>query len=164
MFTPPNARRTSFFHDPVALDLWDPFHHQGMPFIPPMPPLQFPRFPAEMAASPFTTAGVDWTQTPTAHVLKLDVPGYKREEVTIDLNDGGVLRITGEKRVEKEDRSDSWHHVERSSGRFTSSFTLPENCDPHEMEVSVENGVLTIKVPKVEGRHGRGKWTRIPVH
>lgn len=157
----PSNRRTTYFPDPVAFDAWDPFPHLGEPFSPP-PPLR-PHFTAGMAASAFTTTGVECTQTPTAHIFKLNFPGFKREEVTIDLNDGGVLKIAGEKRVEKEDRSDRWHHMERSSGRFMTSFVLPQNCNPYEMEAAMENGLLTIKVPKLEARHGRGEWANIAV-
>ncbi|KAI3423300.1 SHSP domain-containing protein [Psidium guajava] len=157
-------RRTTYFHDPLTLDTWDPFpqfHHLGAPFSPPGPPR--PHFTGEMAASTLTTAKVEWTQTPTAHVFKLDLPRVKREEVTIDLEDDRVLKITSEKCVEKEDRSDWWHRVERSRGRFVTSFVLPENCKPRGTEASMENGVLTIKVPKLEVGNGQGGSTRIAV-
>ncbi|XP_030521871.2 18.1 kDa class I heat shock protein-like [Rhodamnia argentea] len=158
----PGARKATYFHDPFALDPWDPspqFRHLGAPFS--SPGLPCPHFTAETAASTLTTARVEWTQTPTAHVFKLDLPGVKREEVTIDLEDGRVLKITSEKCLEKEDRSDWWHRVERSGGRFMTSFVLPENCKPHETEASMENGVLTIKVPKLELRNGQGGSVRI---
>ncbi|XP_048138315.1 18.1 kDa class I heat shock protein-like isoform X2 [Rhodamnia argentea] len=157
----PSTRKTTYFHDPFALDPFPQFHHLGAPFSPPGPPR--PHRTSETAASTLTTARVEWTRTPTAHVFKLDLPGVKREEVTIDLEDGRVLKITSEKRHEKEDRSDWWHRVERSEGRFVMSFVLPENCKPHESEASMENGVLTIKVPKLELRNGRGGSVRIAV-
>ncbi|XP_030476228.2 18.1 kDa class I heat shock protein-like [Syzygium oleosum] len=168
----PRARRTTFFHDPFALDPWDPFpldpwdpfqqfHHLGAPFSLPEPPR--PRLMAETVASPLMNTRIERTQTPTAHVFKLDLPGVKREEVTVDLEDGRVLKIAGEKCVEKEDRSDRWHRVERGRGRFMTSFVLPENCKPHETEAAMENGVLTIRVPKLEVRNGWGESVRLAV-
>jgi HSP20 family protein len=52
--------------------------------------------------------------------------------------------------VEKEDKSDTGHRVERSSGKFLRRFRLPENVKMEEVKASMENGVLTVTVPKEE--------------
>ena len=49
--------------------------------------------------------------------------------------------------MEKEEKKDTWHRVERSSGKFLRRFRLPENA---KMDQTMENGVLTVTVPKVE--------------
>ncbi|CAL5341140.1 unnamed protein product [Camellia sinensis] len=83
-------------------------------------------------------------------MFKADLPGLKKEEVTFEIEeDDRVLQINGERNFEDE-RNDTWHRVERSSGRFTRPFRLPENAKMDEVMASMENGVLTVTVPKVE--------------
>ncbi|PON55733.1 Small heat shock protein HSP [Trema orientale] len=54
------------------------------------------------------------------------------------------------RKVEKEDKNDTWHRVERSSGKFQRRFRLPENAKMDKIMASMENGVLTVTVPKAE--------------
>ncbi|KAH7549413.1 hypothetical protein ACOSP7_025811 [Xanthoceras sorbifolium] len=120
--------------DPFSFDIWDPF----MDF----------RFPQETSA--LVKTRVDWKETPEAHVFKADLPGLKKEEVKVEIENGSVLQISGERNVEKEDKNDTWHRVERSSGKFSRRFRLPENVKKDQIKASMENGVLTVTVPKVE--------------
>ncbi|KAJ0809320.1 putative small heat shock protein HSP20 [Helianthus annuus] len=135
------SRRSSIF-DPFFLDVWDPFRD----------------FPISSSSdvsretSALVNARVDWKETPEAHVFKADLPGIKKEEVKVEVEDGSILQITGERNVEKEDKNDKWHRVERSSGKFTRRFRLPENANMDQVKAAVENGVLTITVPKEEAK------------
>ncbi|KAL6645847.1 hypothetical protein ACP70R_017455 [Stipagrostis hirtigluma subsp. patula] len=144
-------RRGSAF-DPFSLDVWDPF--QGFPFGSSSGSL-FPSFPrtssgSEVAA--FAGARIDWKETPEAHVFKADVPGLKKEEVKVEVEDGNVLQISGERSKEQEEKTDTWHRVERSSGKFLRRFRLPENAKTEQIRASMENGVLTVTVPKEEAK------------
>ncbi|WRX32174.1 Alpha crystallin/Hsp20 domain - like 10, partial [Theobroma cacao] len=95
--------------------------------------------------------GVDNSRgNPEAHVFKADVPGLKKEELKVQVEDDRVLHITGERNIEKEDKNDTWHRVERSSGKFMRRFRLPENAKMDQIKASMENGVLTVTVPKLE--------------
>ncbi|KAJ8639046.1 hypothetical protein MRB53_015740 [Persea americana] len=94
------------------------------------------------------TPRIDWKETPEAHVFKADLPGLKKEEVKVEMEEGRVLQISGEKSREKEEKNDKWHRIERSSGKFQRRFRLPENAIVDEVKASMENGVLTITVPK----------------
>ncbi|KAL3632435.1 hypothetical protein CASFOL_025419 [Castilleja foliolosa] len=98
----------------------------------------------------FAATRVDWKETPEAHVFKADVPGLKKEEVKVEVEDGNVLQISGERSGEKEEKNDKWHRVERSSGKFIRRFRLPENSILAEVKAAMENGVLTVTVPKEE--------------
>ncbi|MFS7986932.1 putative small heat shock protein HSP20 [Helianthus anomalus] len=62
----------------------------------------------------------------------------------------GVLQINGQRSVEKEDKNDTWHSVERSSRSFTRRFRLPENALMDEVKATMENEVLKITVPKTQ--------------
>ncbi|KAM0831181.1 hypothetical protein ACQ4PT_065732 [Festuca glaucescens] len=132
------VRRSSVF-DPFSLDLWtDPF----IAFRSIVPAL------GNSEAAAFANAHVDWKETPEAHVFKADLPGVKKEEVKVEVEDGNVLVVSGERTKEKEDKNSKWHRVERSSGKFVRRFRLPENARMEEVKAGLENGVLTVTVPK----------------
>ncbi|KAK1426818.1 hypothetical protein QVD17_15498 [Tagetes erecta] len=132
------GRRSNIF-DPFSLDIWDPFKD-----------FQVPSDVVSKETSALVNTRVDWKETPEAHVFKADLPGINKEEVKVEVEDGNVLQIRGERNVEKEDKNEKWHRVERSSGSFTRRFRLPENAKMDEVKAAMENGVLTITVPKVE--------------
>ncbi|KAE8660377.1 17.5 kDa class I heat shock protein [Hibiscus syriacus] len=132
-------RRSSVF-DPFSLDVWDPFRDFTSSSL----------TTPTTETSAFVDTRIDWKETPEAHVFKADVPGIKKEEVKVEVEDDRVLQISGERNVEKEDKNDTWHRVERSSGKFMRRFRLPENAKMDQIKAAMENGVLTITVPKME--------------
>ncbi|KAL3838464.1 hypothetical protein ACJIZ3_023055 [Penstemon smallii] len=134
-------RGSSSIIDPFS---WDPF--EGFPFS---GQLANASGPAREVSS-FAGARIDWKETPEAHVFKADVPGLKKEEVKVEVEEGRVLQISGERNKEQEEKNDKWHRVERSSGKFLRRFRLPENAKLEEIKANMENGVLTVTVPKVE--------------
>ncbi|KAJ4780276.1 hypothetical protein LUZ62_064533 [Rhynchospora pubera] len=128
--------------DPFSLDLWDPF--QGLPFN------SLRSLSTTNDTDAFINARIDWKETPEAHVFKADLPGVKKEEVKVEVEEGRVLKISGDRSQEKEEKNDKWHRVERSSGKFLRSFRLPDNAKVDQVKAAIENGVLTVTVPKEE--------------
>uniref|UniRef100_A0ACD5TWS2 Uncharacterized protein n=1 Tax=Avena sativa TaxID=4498 RepID=A0ACD5TWS2_AVESA len=107
--------------DPFSLDLFDPF--DGFPFGSGSSTGGdlVPHTSSETAA--FAGARIDWKETPEAHVFKADVPGLKKEEVKVEVEDGSILQISGERNKEQEEKTDTWHRQERSSGKFLRRFS-----------------------------------------
>ncbi|ESW13809.1 hypothetical protein PHAVU_008G228000 [Phaseolus vulgaris] len=133
------GRRTNVF-DPFSLEVWDPFETA----------LSFPRSEVSNETAAIANTRIDWKETPEAHVFKADLPGLKKEEVKVEIEEGRVLQISGQRTKEKEDKNEKWHRVERSSGSFLRRFRLPENAKVNEVKAAMENGVLTVTVPKEE--------------
>jgi len=92
---------------------------------------------------------VDWKETEKEHVFKADMPGLKKEEIHVNV-EGRALSINGERIKEEAQKTDTWHWAERSSGQFMRKFKLPENADLDHVTAKVEDGVLTVGVPKLE--------------
>jgi HSP20 family protein len=83
------VRRSSAFN-PFSMDLWDPFNNMFRSVVP-------SSSGDDMAA--FAAARVDWKETSKAHVFKADLPGVQKEEVKVEVEDGGVLVISCQRSV-----------------------------------------------------------------
>ncbi|KAG5534349.1 hypothetical protein RHGRI_022468 [Rhododendron griersonianum] len=103
---------------------------------------------------PGSTALMDWLETPNSHILKINVPGYNKEEIKVLVEDGNILVVraegAGKKESQGKDKDGVWHVAERGGGRgdFSREIELPENVKLDQIKAQVENGVLTIVVPK----------------
>jgi HSP20 family protein len=92
---------------------------------------------------------VDIAEDDERYVVTVELPGAKKDDVTVELKDH-VLTIRGEKRSEREEKKEQSHWVERSYGSFSRSFTLPSNAVADRVKAEFASGVLTIEVPKAE--------------
>ncbi|OAY79302.1 16.0 kDa heat shock protein, peroxisomal [Ananas comosus] len=97
---------------------------------------------------------MDWIETPSSHILKINVPGFGRDDIKVQLEEGNVLSIRGEgsssSAAGKEEASKEWewHVAERGKGEFAREIALPDNAKAENIKASVDNGVLTIVIPK----------------
>lgn len=95
-----------------------------------------------------STFSVDVKDEGDKYVLEADLPGVKREDVNVDVNDG-VLTISAEWNTEKKDERRHGYVInERRSGRASRSFTL-ENVKENEISAEYKDGVLCLTMPKI---------------
>ncbi len=87
-------------------------------------------------------------------VLRADLPGLDEGDVNVELEDN-VLTVSGERKSEREDHKDGYYRIERATGSFSRSLTLPEGIDPESIQARFEKGVLEVMVPKPERRKPR---------
>ena len=92
---------------------------------------------------------VDISETPEELVFHVELPGFRSEDLTLRA-ENGVLTLEGERRFEKESKSRSYHRVERAYGKFMRSFSLPTNVDTEKINAQLNDGVLTVQLPKRE--------------
>ena len=82
-------------------------------------------------------------------VLTAETPGITDKDLDITV-ENGVLTVSGERKMENEEKQDNFHRIERSYGRFTRSFTLPPTVDEDRVKAEFNNGVLKITLAKRE--------------
>ena len=83
------------------------------------------------------------------YVLRADLPGMDEGDVSVEL-DGNVLTIAGERQEQTQTTQEGYHRMERASGAFRRTLTLPEGVDADEISASFDKGVLEVRVPKPE--------------
>jgi HSP20 family protein len=92
---------------------------------------------------------VNTREADDAYYIEVDLPGVKKEDISIDVDDN-VLTISGERKVEEERKEEEFYRVESFYGTFERSFTLPEDVDADKIEAEAKDGVLTVKIPKAQ--------------
>ena len=97
---------------------------------------------------------MDLVETEDHFVLRADLPGVSEEDVKVELEDN-VLTIAGERRHEEEAKGGGYYRLERATGVFSRSLTLPEGIDPEAVQASFDKGVLEVRIPKPEERKPR---------
>ncbi len=91
----------------------------------------------------------DITEDDRSIRLQLELPGVRPEDLRLSVEDN-LLSIRGEKRQHAEERNERVHRYERSYGTFERTFTLPSSVDTDAIDADVENGILTVTIPKSE--------------
>ncbi len=118
-----------------ALMSWDPFSEMAA----------FPSIEQQRGLA-FNVA-FDVKETKDAYLFKADLPGIKDRDLEVTMT-GNRLNVSGKREEEKEEKSDRYYTYERSYGSFSRSFTLPDGADIEKLRASLDQGVLTITVPK----------------
>lgn len=83
-------------------------------------------------------------------VMRADLPGLKREEITVEVTDGS-LTIAGERKVEQEIKEQDYYRCERSYGTFRRTIPLPTGVEKGKIAATYKDGVLEVTLPKAKG-------------
>ena len=104
-------------------------------------------------ALPMPSAGVfpltNVTEDSNNYYLRAELPGIKSDELDIQVTSDGIS-ITGERKIPEEGNGVKYHRREREAGKFSRHISLPGDIDTNAVEASLENGILTITIPKAE--------------
>lgn len=92
---------------------------------------------------------VDIAETKDEVIVKAEIPGMTKEDVSISLQEN-VLTLRGEKKLEKEEKGKTFYRTERSYGSFVRSFNLPTAVLGNKVKAVYKDGVLQITLPKKE--------------
>lgn len=102
---------------------------------------------------------VDIYENDTAIVVKAELPGVDKKDISVDLN-GDTLTLKGERTSENEVKEDKYYRKERVHGSFERHFKLPENVNPEKINADFKDGVLKVEITKPEA----SKPKQITVH
>ena len=93
------------------------------------------------------TPAWDVKETEKELVVKADLPGIDEKDIQLTMRDG-VLSLRGEKKMERSDKNENYHFMERSYGSFQRSIRLPDTVDENKVDARFDKGVLTVTLPK----------------
>jgi HSP20 family protein len=135
---------------PGSLVRWDPFTEMDTVFNRMMPRLfgSWPRLALGEEGAKFGWSPcADISETDKEYLVRAELPAVKKEDVHVTV-DGGMLTIEGERKQQKEDKSERFHRLESVYGKFTRSLSLPENADAKNIKCEDRDGILTVHIPK----------------
>ena len=95
------------------------------------------------------TPPVDIYETDEALVMKAELPGFSKDDISIELKEN-TLVIKGERKHEDEVKEGNYHRMERSYGAFQRAFMLPMTVDQEKVKASYNDGILELRLPKVQ--------------
>ena len=91
----------------------------------------------------------DVAETEKAYEIQLAVPGMKKEDFQLELNEN-YLTIRGERKFNEEKKDKNFHSIETHYGSFSRSFRVPENVEASKISANYNNGILEVTLPKDE--------------
>lgn len=107
------------------------------------------RMPEEATMPTFWSPSVDIYETDENIVLKAELPGVDKKDVSVEVKDNTLI-LKGERKREKEVKEENYHRVERSFGTFMRSFSLPVTVKQDQVKAKFKDGVLEVTLPKAE--------------
>jgi HSP20 family protein len=128
------------------LESWDPFREVGLG------PWRLGRVFDEILGERGRAMRppIDVTETDSSYVVTVEVPGVKKGDLSVELEEG-VLTIRGEKKSERDETREKGRRLERFYGAFSRSLSLPADADPEKVAAAFTDGVLRVEVQKKPG-------------
>lgn len=91
----------------------------------------------------------DLIEETNAFEVRMDIPGMEAKDIDVQVH-GNTVTISGQRKEEKEEKGKTYHRVERRSGSFSRTLSLPCNVNEGEVAAEYTQGVLTVKLPKCD--------------
>ncbi|KAJ3024252.1 UNVERIFIED_CONTAM: hypothetical protein HDU68_008262 [Siphonaria sp. JEL0065] len=98
---------------------------------------------------------LDVKETDKSYFVMADLPGISKDEINVSVKDN-VLTISGEHKTSTEEKNEVRHVIERASGSFSRSISLPADASANEIKASMADGVLKLEIGKVEVKPDEG--------
>ena len=98
-----------------------------------------------------TAPAVNVRESETAYTMELAAPGIKKEYCRVNINEDGNLAIAIENKCEHKNEDKKHHYLRRefSYSNYEQSYTLPEDVERDKISAKVEDGILTVTMPKM---------------
>lgn len=97
---------------------------------------------------------LDIAETENSYEISVDLPGVKGEDVHVEMHEDR-LTISGSREGVKEKKDRQYHRIERSTGAFSRTITLPATVDHDKIEAEYADGVLHVTLPKAAAHQPR---------
>ena len=97
---------------------------------------------------------LDVSETDSEYLVRADLPTVRKEDVSVTI-DNDMLTISGERKFDKEEKSERIHRRESFRGAFSPSLALPENVNSNGVRAESKDGVLTVHVPKSKAERSK---------
>ena len=131
---------------------WDPIREMDQFFARPLGSFmgQWPRMAADTDEGERAwTPTLDVSETDSEYLVRADLPAVKKEDVSVTV-DNDAVTIAGERKFDKEEKSERVHRRECFRGTFSRSLSLPENANASGIRAESKDGVLTVHIPKTK--------------
>ena len=105
-----------------------------------------------MACSTTTAPAVNVKEDENAYTMEVAAPGIKKEYCRVNINDDGNLSIAIENKMEHKEENKKQHYLRRefSYTNYQQNYSLPEDVDKEQISAKVDNGILTVVLPKIK--------------
>ena len=138
--------------EPRAVRTWEPFQQ-----VRDEVETLWNQFTGERAGgwlAQFHMPPLDLSETPTSVEVRIDLPGFKADEINVQLSNN-VLTVSGERQEERKEQSETFHRIERRTGSFSRTVTLPARVAEDKVDAWDRDGVLTVSMSKTDDAKGR---------
>jgi len=102
---------------------------------------------------------IDIKENPDEIVVAAEIPGMKKSDIKLAISDN-QLSIQGERKMEKEEKNETYYRIERTYGKFKRVITLPSEVEDEKVTATYKDGILQIRLPKSE----KGKPKKIDIN
>lgn len=109
----------------------------------------FGRQTSMVSGEAFWVPAVDVEETESEYIVKAELPGLKKEDIKISITDD-TLTISGERKMQKEEKGKTYHRIEMNYGKFERTIRFPSEVLPDKAKASYKDGILSITIPKSE--------------